>query len=145
MKSMDKLFEVFNTDRTKNGEVTWFVLLEVKINGHKKQIDTEVMDLNGMNMFLGYDWLVKYNLEVNWDIGTIWFTRCSKTYRTQYQDIPITLKNRRVQPMNNQDNRQQEIGKEPNPTNPEDLPEYIQPFIYLFNKKKFEKLPDQWK
>jgi len=24
--------------------------------------------------------------------------------------------------------------------NPEDLPEYIWPFTYLFNKKKFEKL-----
>ena len=33
-----------------------------------------------------------------------------------------------------------EIGKEPNKTNPEDLPEYIWPFTHLFNKKKFEKL-----
>ena len=33
-----------------------------------------------------------------------------------------------------------EIGKELDKTNPEDLPDYIQPFIYLFNKKKFEKL-----
>ena len=37
-----------------------------------------------------------------------------------------------------QDNR--EIRKEPDKTNPEDLLEYIQPFTYLFNKKKFEKL-----
>ena len=37
-----------------------------------------------------------------------------------------------------QDNRK--IGKEPDKTNPEDLPDYIQPFMYLFNKKKFEKL-----
>ena len=34
-----------------------------------------------------------------------------------------------------------EIGKEPDKTNLEDLPEYIQPFTHLFNKKKFEKLP----
>ena len=32
------------------------------------------------------------------------------------------------------------IGKELDTTNPEDLPEYIWPFTYLFNKKKFEKL-----
>ena len=32
------------------------------------------------------------------------------------------------------------IGKESNVTNQEDLSKYIQPFIYLFNKKKFEKL-----
>ena len=37
-----------------------------------------------------------------------------------------------------QDNR--EIRKEPDKTNPEDLLEYIQPFTYLFNKKKFKKL-----
>jgi len=35
------------------------------------------------------------------------------------------------------------IGKESDKTNPEDLPEYIQPFIYLFNKKKFENLPER--
>ena len=35
------------------------------------------------------------------------------------------------------------IGKEPNAINPEDSPDYIQLFTYLFNKKKFEKLSEQ--
>ena len=43
------------------------------------------------------------------------------------------------------DKEHQKISKEPDPTNLEDLPEYIQPFIYLFNKKKFERLPGQRK
>jgi len=30
------LFKVFNTDRTKNREVTKVTLLEIKINGHKE-------------------------------------------------------------------------------------------------------------
>ena len=34
------------------------------------------------------------------------------------------------------------IGKEPDTTNLEDLLEYIWPFTHLFNKKKFEKLPE---
>ena len=34
-----------------------------------------------------------------------------------------------------------EIGKEPDTMNPENLLEYIRPFIHLFNKKKFKKLP----
>jgi len=29
--------------------------LKVKINGHKEYVEAAVMDLNGMNMFLGYD------------------------------------------------------------------------------------------
>ena len=37
------------------------------------------------------------------------------------------------------------IGKELDKTNPEDLLEYIWPFMHLFNKKKFEKLPERHK
>jgi len=65
MELMDRSFKVFNADGTKNGEVTQFVLLEVEINRHKEQINVAVTDLNGTNMFLGYDWLVKHNPEVD--------------------------------------------------------------------------------
>ena len=66
IEPIDRLFEVFNIDRTKNGEVTQFALLKVEINEHKEQIDATAMDLNGIDMFLGYNWLVKYNPEVDW-------------------------------------------------------------------------------
>jgi len=68
---MNRLFKVSNIDGTKNKEFTRFAPLEVKINEHKKQIDAAVMTLNSMNMFLGYDWLVKHNLEVNWNMRII--------------------------------------------------------------------------
>jgi len=48
--------------------------------------------------------------------------------------------------METKDNQEQnngKIGKEPDKTNPEDLSEYIRPFTHLFNKKKFEKLPER--
>ena len=70
-KPIDKLFEVFNTDRTKNGEVIRFAPLESEIKKHKKHINIAVMDLNSMDMFWEYDWLVKYNPEVNWNSETI--------------------------------------------------------------------------
>ena len=92
MEPMNRSFEVFNTDGMKNGEVTWFIPLEVEINGHKEQIDAAVMDLNSIDMFLGYDWLVKHNPEVNWNKETMQFTRCSKTYRMKHQDILFTSK-----------------------------------------------------
>ena len=38
-----------------------------------------------------------------------------------------------------------EIGKELDKTNLEDLLEYIQPFIHLFNKKKYENLLERCK
>jgi len=52
---MERSFKVFNADGTKNKKATQFVLLEVEINRYKEQIDTAVIDLNSMNMFLEYD------------------------------------------------------------------------------------------
>jgi len=68
---MDRSFEVFNVDGTKNREVIQYTLLEVKINRHKEQINIVVTDLNDTDMFLEYNWLVKYNPEVNWNTETI--------------------------------------------------------------------------
>jgi len=70
MEPINRSFEIFNVDGTKNREVTRFVLLELEINRHTKRINVAVTDLNGMDMFLGYDWLFKYNPKVNWNIET---------------------------------------------------------------------------
>ena len=77
-------------------------------------------------MFLGHNWLVKHNLEVNWKNGTIKFTRCLGNCTINHKDIQF--KSRRTKTMEITDNKEQdnrEIGKEPDKTNPEDLPEYI--------------------
>ena len=144
-KPINFSFEVFNTDRTKNREVTKVAPLEIKINGHKETLEVAVMDLDRTDMFLGHDWLVKHNLEVNWKNGTIKFTRCLGNCTIKHEDIQFN--SRRTKTMETTDNKEQdnkEIGKEPDKTNPEDLPEYIQPFTYLFNKKKFEKLLERY-
>ena len=133
-------FEVFNTDGTKNGEVTRVAPLEIKINEYKKQLEAIVMDLNGTDMFLGHDWLVKHNLEVNWKNEMTQFTRCPGSCKMKHQDIEF--KTRRTQATESKEQDNGEIGKESDATNPEDLPEYIQLFIHLFNKKKFKKLPE---
>ena len=49
----------------------------------------------------------------------------------------------RIQTIETTTQNNSKIGKELDKTNPEDLPEYIQPFTQLFNKKKFEKLPER--
>ena len=135
-------FEVFNADRTKNGEVTKVVPLEIEINRYKKQLEAMVINLARMDMFLDHDWLVKHNLEVNWKNGTIKFMRCSGSCKMKHQDIKF--KTRRTQTIETTAQDNGEIGKEPDKMNLEDLSEYIQPFTYLFNKKKFEKLLEQY-
>ena len=89
-------------------------------------------------MFLGHDWLIKHNLEVNWKNGMIKFMRYPGSCKMKYQDIEFETRRTQAMEIKEQDNS--EIGKELNKTNPENLPEYIQPFTHLFNKKKFKKL-----
>ena len=98
------------------------------------------MDLDGTDMFLGYDWLVKHNPEVNQKNGTIQFTRYPGQCTMKHKDIRFNTRRTKTTDTIEQDNR--EIGKKLDKTNLEDLLEYIQPFMYLFNKK-FEKLPER--
>ena len=64
-KANELLIWKFNVDRTKNREVTRVASLEIEINRHKEQLEAAVTDWNGTDMFLGHDWLVKHNPEVN--------------------------------------------------------------------------------
>ena len=127
------LFGIYNIDGTKNRDITKVALLKVEINGYKEYIEVVVMSLNKTDIFLEYDWLVKHNPEVNWKEGKIQFTRCSGSCQIKHQDIEF--KTRRIQATETQDKDTQKIEKEPDPINPEDFPEYIWPFMHLFNKK----------
>ena len=122
-KPIDFSFEVFNIDGTKNGEVTKMAPLEIKINRHTEQLEATVTDLDGTDMFLGHDWLVKQNPEVNWKNEMIQFTRCPEYCIMKHEDIWFNTRRQMATDKMEQDNGK--IGKEPNKTNPEDLPDYI--------------------
>ena len=122
-KQINFSFEVFNANRTKNGEMTRMAPLEIEINGHKEQFKAAVTDLNGTDMFLGHDQLVKHNPEVNWKNRTIRFTRCLESCIMKHKDI--RFKTRRTKTMEITEQNNGKIGKEPDKTNPEDLPDYI--------------------
>ena len=86
-KPINFSFEVFNVNGTKNGEMTKVIPLETKINRHKETLEAAVTDLDRTDMFLGYDWLIKYNPEVDWKNGTIKFTRCPGNCTMKHEDI----------------------------------------------------------
>jgi len=125
-KLIDFSFEVFNANRTKNGDVTKVVSLEIEINRHKKTLEVAVTDLDGTNMFLEYDWLVKHNLEVNWKNRTIKFMRCPGNCMIKHEDIRFkTKRTKEMETKNTMTQDNGEIGKEPDKTNLEYLLEYI--------------------
>jgi len=104
-------------------------------------LEATVTDLNRTDMFLGHDWLVKHNPEVNWKNRVIQFTRCPGSCKIKHQDIKF--RTRRTQATENKEQDNGEIRKESDTMNLENLPEYICLFTYLFNKKKFKKLLEQ--
>jgi len=86
-KPINFLFEIFNADGTKNREVTKVAPLEIEINRYKETLEAAVIDLDGTDMFLGHNWLVKHNPEVNWKNGIIKFTRCLGNCTMKHKDI----------------------------------------------------------
>ena len=50
-KLVEIFFKLFNTNRTKNKEVTRFVLLELEINKYIEKIDATVINLNNIDIF----------------------------------------------------------------------------------------------
>jgi len=128
-KPINFSFEVFNADGTKNGEVTKVAPLEIEINGHKETLEAAVMDLDRTDMFLGHDWLVKHNPEVNWQNGVIKFTRFPGNCKMKHKDIQFKARRTKtmetIVTMDKKEQNNREIRKEPDKTNPEDLLKYI--------------------
>jgi len=91
-KPINFSFKVFNANGTKNREVTKVAPLEIEINRHKETLEAAVMDMYGTDMFLGHDWLVKHNLEVNWKNGIIKFTRCPGNCTMKHKDIQFNFR-----------------------------------------------------
>jgi len=84
--------------------VTKVASLEIEINRHTKQLEAAVTDLDGTDMFLGHDWLVKHNPEVNWKNGTIRFTRCPGHCTIKHEDIRFNTRRQMAMDKMEQDN-----------------------------------------
>ncbi|KAF7773650.1 hypothetical protein Agabi119p4_5817 [Agaricus bisporus var. burnettii] len=128
-----------NSDGTIAGkkDITKFVKMDLNINGHNEQLDAVVTPLQSSDLFLGHDWLTNHNPEIDWKQGIIKFNRCPTSCSFPHTNVSFEPRIRQLQ--SNEDTEE----KEPDPTNPEDLPAYMKPFAHLFNKKNFDKLPER--
>ena len=88
IEPMNRLFKIFNTNRTKNRGVMRFALLELEINGHTEKINTVVMNLNNIDIFLGYSWLIKHNPEI---LANLIFYHIQKWFLTEPNIVSGTL------------------------------------------------------
>ena len=66
-KSLPKPFDVYNSDGSRNEKKTIkeFVPLEINSNRHIEWIDIVVSEIKEIDLFLGDNWLVEHNPEVD--------------------------------------------------------------------------------
>jgi len=71
--------KVYNIDGSMNrgGSITEVTLI-LSYQGHKEHAVLEVCDLGKSNLIIGYTWLHKHNLEINWETGKVEMTRCPR-------------------------------------------------------------------
>jgi len=131
--------EIYNSDGTRNRyrKIKEVIPITLEARGHTEQINAVVSGITETDIFLGYDWLEKHNPEIDWKKGTINFTRCPRNCHLAGQTT--TFNNRRASIHTDEPTED----KEPDKTGELDLPQYIRPFTHLFNKKKFEAIPQK--
>jgi len=80
MRLLDKPIRVHNVDGTLNqgGSITHEVTLMLSHKGHKEKAVFKVCDLGKSTVIIGYTWLQKHNLTIDWKTGDIKFTRCPR-------------------------------------------------------------------
>jgi hypothetical protein len=80
---------VYNADGTKNngGEITDFVELCMTIGGHQERISFMVTNIRSHSIFLGSDWLLRHNPEIDWDKKEVSFSRCPKDCGKEFEPL----------------------------------------------------------
>ena len=84
---------VYNADDTlnKNRSIKEFAMLQLAINDYYKHIDLTITELGNTDLFLEYDWLTKYNPEIDWGQGTVFFTKYSDSCSMSFKEIKAYL------------------------------------------------------
>ena len=69
---------VYNVDGSCNsvGSITHEATLIMIHKGYREKVTFEICDLEKVNLIIGYTWLKKHNLEIDWNTREIEFTRC---------------------------------------------------------------------
>ena len=145
---------MWNTDGTLNAarSITHVVTtcLEFDLNGetHVETIQLAVMKLGQENIFLGYDWLKKHNLAIDWVKGDLTFPRCTmQCCRSIYNELEQEIREQDIQVYSNISMdiaiKQEEIKEKK--TFEQIVPESLHEFWPIFKLSSFDELPDRRK
>jgi hypothetical protein len=70
---LDQPIIVHNVDGTRNskGFITNYTELELDINGRQGTVITHITGLGKQNIILGFPWLLKWNPDIDWELGSL--------------------------------------------------------------------------
>ena len=73
---LPRAITVVNMDGTANagGKITEMVKIKMKINNHEEIFELAVTNIGRRDIFIGHDWLIYHNPEMEWQDNTIKFS-----------------------------------------------------------------------
>ena len=83
IRKLESPLQALNVDGTENkkGRITGFVDLDLSINGGTQNTRLLVTGLGKQKIILGFPWLNKHNLEINWKTGEFKWRTQTRTFR----------------------------------------------------------------
>ena len=156
----------YNADGTtnKNSSVTEVARMNLTIGNHQELIQLLVTNLGNHDLFLGYDWLQKHNLSINWRDSSISLQNCRQWCRKIYvPKEPEEIEDEEVEEeaieeeekvlfvnLEEEAWRRKELSIQSQSKSIEEVrgnipEEYKDSNDWVFNKAVFEKLPDRSK
>ena len=154
----------YNADGStnKDGSVTEVAEMNMTIGDHQELIQLSVTNLGNHDLFLGYDWLQKHNLTINWKDSSISLQNCRQWCRKIYMlEEPEEVEEENIEGEIIEDgekvlfiNLEEEAWRREElnirsakiEEKEEDIPKEYKEFNNrVFNKAVFEKLPDRSK
>jgi hypothetical protein len=89
---------VLNVDGSPNqeGGITGVVNMMVDYKGHTERIQLAVTQLGKQHIILGYSWLQKHNLEINWETKEVCMTCCPTGCCTCWDELWAVRRNEKL-------------------------------------------------
>jgi hypothetical protein len=85
-----------NGSPNQGGGITSVVDMVVDYKGHSECIQLAVTQLRKQHVILGYSWLQKHNLEIDWGTKEVCMTRCLTGCRTCRDELRAVWRNEKL-------------------------------------------------
>ena len=141
-KKLPHVRNSFNADSTpnRNGPITEYCTLRIDFNNRTEKRNFVIIDLGPNDMFLGYDWLLAHNPQIDWIKKTVTFPPRKPT-SAESPNYPSLAYQQLFLRGVSMDLQREEAAKKTPKTLEEQLPVWLHDLKAAFEPKSFNQLP----